>query len=104
MQTESPPLPPRLAWFAPWRWFAHWRPWKRWTLLVTVVLVVYLLSPFVVAPVVNRLMSAGYKRSAHGLGSDTRPNNEPRKFRTACQANHRPGLPACHLRAALVVL
>ena len=43
----APPdaLPPRLAWFAPWRWFARWRPWKRWTLVAGAALVGYVLSP-----------------------------------------------------------
>jgi hypothetical protein len=51
MSTDSPtaepipPLPRRLAWFAPWTWFARWRPWKRWMLFVGVALVGYVLSP-----------------------------------------------------------
>src|SRR5262245_51919537 len=54
--TTDPPLPPRVAWFAPWRWFAHWRPWKRWTLVVVVLLVGYLVSAIVVGPVLQRAM------------------------------------------------
>jgi len=41
----SPPLPPRLVWFAPWRWFAHWRPWKRWTLAAVILLAGYVELP-----------------------------------------------------------
>jgi hypothetical protein len=36
---QSPPLPRRVAWFAPWTW----RPWKRWA-LVGIGLAAYLLA------------------------------------------------------------
>jgi len=45
MPTPPPPLPRRVAWFAPWTWFAHWKPWKRWTLFAGVMLVGYVEAP-----------------------------------------------------------
>jgi hypothetical protein len=66
--TSTPPLPPRHAWFAPWRWCSHWRPWKRWTLLAVIMLspVMYLLSD---VPVWYALHKAGifYDRRVHAL-------------------------------------
>lgn len=51
----DPPLPPRIAWFAPWRWFPRLRPWQRGLLYAGVLLAGYVLSPMPVVYTLRRM-------------------------------------------------
>jgi hypothetical protein len=43
--TDLPPLPPRIALFAPWRWLSRMKPGRRYTLIGALLVLAYIEAP-----------------------------------------------------------